>query len=380
MQSNQVDQVLTSLGPTPDNMTERVVGIHRLIASRYPQVARVAIAIYDPATDLLKTFASSNLNGQVLAGHEAKLGQVPSLAALANARQSRLVRDIGESLQAPTTHTRWLKEQDYRSSYTVPIYQGEVLAAFLFFDAHAVDAFDGESMRFLESFADLIAQLYLLQLRLMRSLVGTVKIASGLARIRDLETGWHLERMSKYARLMARALAGKYALPDEFVEYVHLFAPLHDIGKVGIPDSVLLKPGPLDAAEWQVMRRHVEIGESLIDQIVVDMGLNEGLAVRVMRNIVAGHHERGDGTGYPRGLMMDEIALEARIVAVADVYDALANQRPYKAAWAEQDIIVELRRESGAGRLDGDCVEALIAADAERRQIQAQFAETPLAD
>ena len=364
------------LSPSPRSLTERIESVHAVIASRYPGLDRVAIAIYDSATDLLKTFASSTKDAPPLLGHEARLQDVPSLLALAASRQSRLVRDIDQTFAADTVHTRWLKERRFRSSYTVPVYQGDALAAFLFFDSRQVDCFDAESTQFLDVFADLIAQLYLLQLRVVRSLVGTVHVASGLARVRDVETGQHLERMAAYARLMARALAADYGLPDEFVEYVHLFAPLHDIGKVGIPDRVLLKPDRLNDEEWAIMRRHVEIGEGLIDQIVADLGLSDGLALQVMRNVVAGHHERGDGSGYPRGLLMADIALEARIVAVADVYDALANQRPYKPAWNEADIVAELHREVTAGRLDEACVAALLAASAEREEIKQHFADS----
>lgn len=224
-------------------------------------------------------------------------------------------------------------------------------------------------------FANLISQLYLLQLQVVHSLVGTVNLASGLARIRDLETGQHLERMAAYSQLMARSLALQDGLDDEFVEYVHLFAPLHDIGKVGIPDKVLLKPGKLDAEEWVTMRRHVEIGESIISQMALEMNLGSSLATEVMRNIVAGHHERGDGSGYPRGLHMLDIPLEARIVAVADVYDALSNRRPYKEPWTEEAIAAELSKEVVLGRLDSRCVHALMSAVAERRAIQVRLAD-----
>jgi len=202
-----------------------------------------------------------------------------------------------------------------------------------------------------------------------------VHVASGLARIRDLETGQHLERMAAYSQLMARKLACAHALSDEFIEYVFLFAPLHDIGKVGIPDSILLKPGRLDTVEMATMRRHVEIGETIVDQMGQDLSMGNGLAFKVMRNIVAAHHERGDGSGYPRGLLMNDIPLEARIVAVADVYDALSNQRPYKKAWTEAEITAELDRETASGRLDAECVQTLMAARDERMTIHREHAD-----
>ena len=181
--------------------------------------------------------------------------------------------------------------------------------------------------------------------------------------------------MAHYSRLMARALAPRFGFADEFVEDVFLFAPLHDIGKVGVPDRILHKADRLDADEWLLMQRHVEIGERIIDTIAACSGHDDGAALRTMRNIVAGHHERLDGSGYPRGLSGDAIALEARIVAVADVFDALSSRRPYKPAWADEAVWREMSAQAAAQRLDADCVGALHAAAAERRDIARRFAE-----
>lgn len=360
------------------DLTHQLQSIHGLVRARYPFVERIALALYEPATDLLKTFVSSNTDQVALKRYETTLASVPSLQALAQARQSRIVEDIPDAFATSgSAHTAWLAQQGYRASYTTPIYQGDQLAAFLFFDSKQTGVFTPEIGAFLTTFSDLIAQLFLLERKVVDGMIGTVQVAVGLARIRDLETGQHLERMAQYSRLMARALADRFDLNDEFIEYVYLFAPLHDIGKVGIPDHILLKPGRLDAEEWAVMQRHVEIGEGIIDKMGERMGLAQSLPSRVMRNIVATHHERGDGSGYPRGLKMADIPVEGRIVAVADVYDALSNRRPYKQPWTEAEIAAEMAREVAAGRLDGECVAVLMAAQAERQAIQARFADQP---
>ena len=363
------------LGPVAHSLSEQLRAVHGLISARYPFIDRVAVVLYDPATDLLKTFVSSNKDDTMLKQYEVPLADVPSLAELARTRQRRLVGDIAETFRANSQHTTWLKAQDYRSSYTTPVFQDGALAAFLFYDSKQVQAFDEGAAEFLDIFSDLIAQLYLLQKRLAHGLVGTIQVAVDLARIRDFETGQHLERIAYYSRIMARALANKPGLTDEYIEYVQLFAPLHDIGKVGIPDHILLKPGRLDAQEYEVMKRHVTIGEGIIERIGHDMGIHESLPSRIMRNIVATHHERGDGSGYPRGLTMADIPIEGRIVAVADVYDALTNRRAYKESWDEEAVAQELAREVAAGQLDGECVAALMDARETRAAIKLRFAD-----
>jgi two-component system, response regulator RpfG len=143
---------------------------------------------------------------------------------------------------------------------------------------------------------------------------------------RDEETGYHLVRMARYSRMIANAIG----LERDEAETIELAAPLHDIGKIGIPDGVLLKPARLNGEEWNTMQRHPAIGHEILKG-------SASKYVRMGALIALGHHERYDGKGYPSGLDGDHIPLCARIVAVADVYDALTSIRPYKKAWSSAD-------------------------------------------
>ena len=178
---------------------------------------------------------------------------------------------------------------------------------------------------------------------------------------RDEETGYHLIRMARYSRLIATALTLE---PDE-AQTVELAAPLHDIGKIGIPDQILLKPGKLDAAEWEIMRRHPVIGHEILKG-------SASKYVRMGALIALGHHERYDGSGYPNGLVGDHIPLCARIVSVADVYDALTSVRPYKKGWSSEQAFEYVTTQAGR-HFDPRMVEAFKGMKKQVLQVQQEW-------
>ncbi len=184
-----------------------------------------------------------------------------------------------------------------------------------------------------------------------------------LSGYRDEETGNHMRRMAHISRLIAQELG----LDRRFCQMLLLAAPMHDIGKVGIPDHILLKPGPLDVAERNIMQTHARIGYDLLKG-----GQSELL--RMGAEISLTHHEKYSGEGYPNGFVGETIPLSGRVVATADVFDALVNRRHYKKAWALEDAIDFMRNESGR-HFDPGCVAALLRRINEVVDIQKEFSE-----
>lgn len=184
------------------------------------------------------------------------------------------------------------------------------------------------------------------------------------AEYKDNETGLHVIRMSHYSRVLALAAGFSEAQAEELLNA----APMHDVGKIGIPDHILLKPGKLTEEEWQVMRRHPRIGADIIGQHSDEL-LQSAWAIALC------HHEKWDGTGYPTGLKGEDIPLMARIAALADVFDALTTERPYKKAWTIEAAVSHIEAHAGS-HFDPGLIEPFRQALPEMLRIREQFADT----
>jgi putative two-component system response regulator len=195
-----------------------------------------------------------------------------------------------------------------------------------------------------------------------------------LAESRDLETGQHLERVQCYSRKLAEALLENAAYTDEvdceFVRLVYQTSPLHDIGKVGIPDCVLLKPGRLSDHEFDIMKSHTLLGAKTLEAALENYPTARFL--QMARDIALAHHERWDGLGYPQRLKGTQIPLSARIVAVADVYDALTSKRVYKGSFTHT-VAREIILGDAGTHFDPDVVDAFLAVESEFLAIRQRF-------
>ncbi len=358
------------------SLAEKFRDVHEEIKTdpRLGAVSRIAIALYDAKTDTLKTFIDSSEGAAPLQHYEAKLHDAAALYECFKTGRSRVVNDLSIYASVPREHARRIRAQGYRSSYTVPIYHNGGLFGFVFFDSYHKQFFQGAITRQLEVYARLVALLVVIELKSIRTVEAAAKTIQEMSHYRDVETGSHLDRMSRFARVIALALSRKFGLSDEYIEFLFQFAPLHDVGKIGIPDAILLKPAKLSRAKFEMMKTHVGKGIKIVDIMVRNFGLESMRHIQVLRNIVAYHHEAWDGSGYPYGLKNSEIPLEARITAVADVFDALTSTRPYKSAWSNEKALRVLQRMAGT-KFDRDCVEALVRSMDRIREIQAQFRE-----
>jgi putative two-component system response regulator len=203
-----------------------------------------------------------------------------------------------------------------------------------------------------------------------------------LADTRDNETGNHIRRTQSYVRAVAEALRGHprfLSLDDEVIALIYKSAPLHDVGKVGIPDVILQKPGKLDAAEWAVMQRHCQYGRDAIVTAEAELGDATNSFLRYAREIAYGHHERWDGNGYPQGLAGEAIPISARLMAVADVYDALVSVRVYKPAFSHERAMEIIAAERGK-QFDPDVADAAIRIAPVLQGIAQRFADPPADD
>lgn len=356
------------------SLNKKLKATHRSINETFAFIVRIAIAIYDPKTKILKTFLHSSGEDNPLDHYQSLLENAPSLQAILEKGHPRVINDLYEYETGEHEHTKRIKEFGYAASYTMPMYNEGVFIGFLFFNSDTKDVFNENVLSHLDLYGHMISLLVINELSSVQTLTAAIKTTGNISHLRDPETGSHLDRMSRYSRIIAESLASKYDLNDAYIEHVFMFAPLHDLGKVGIPDNILLKPGPLSDEEMSIMQTHSHKGREMIDDLLENFALVNFEHVDVLKNIAEFHHEAMNGSGYPHGISGQKIPLEARIVAVADVFDALTSIRSYKEAWSNEKAIETLNELAGEV-LDKDCVNALIENIDKVVEIQEQFAE-----
>ncbi|MCX7193217.1 MAG: HD domain-containing protein [Proteobacteria bacterium] len=273
------------------------------------------------------------------------------------------IDDLGNGVQSALSAR--LAQDGKRSALFVPLKQPGSGDAILVFASSDASAYTPEHVEFLSNIATHVAQILEKTVVMEGLVVAAVEGLAKLAESRDPETGDHLVRMSLYSAILAEEMSQDKAFSERitpaYVRDVFRFAPMHDIGKVGISDDILLKPGRLDAAERTEMERHPVIGGQVLRRSEEQMKSLGHSIFQTGIEIAESHHEKYDGSGYPAGLKGEAIPLAARIIAVADVLDALTSKRPYKDAWPMEKALDTIQKDAGT-HFDPAVVAALFRA------------------
>lgn len=331
--------------------TYEVEKVHRLILRFIPEVSRIACVLWDQSTDNLYTYANSTRTGVPIKAYQFPLSESKSLTELSERGNYRYISNISDRIPAGNRHSDWLLAQGYQTSLTVPMHQGKRFLGLVFFNSNDLDAFDKKTRKELCHYAELIsATVSKIQLPIF--------IFTAALNPHDHETENHLNRVAGYSYLIASRLVAMGVIDDELAANINLFAPMHDLGKVHVPKDILLKDGKLDEREFAHIMRHVENGLKVVQKFE-NLGMFPVSSFTVLKNIVAQHHEKLDGSGYPNGLKEDEISIEGKIVAIADIFDALTSTRSYKPAWSNDSAFAELRKLAKNGKLDARYVTIL---------------------
>lgn len=392
-QQTQINEIISMLNRGKD--TGDIFQKLTMTMKKVINFNRLALSLIDDNEDKIITKLVHS-DRPILLGEGEKVPLLDSsLKDSVDSKKVILINDLNDYLteHKESRNAKLLVDEGMNSSLVLPLIIKDRTRGFLIFASVESDFFGEEHLSFLESVVgqisfsiergELLGELEM-HTRNLEELVKvrthevlkiqktTIFALSSLAEARDLDTGEHLERMRKYSILLAQIskYSGKEkAISNQYLRDLYDSSILHDIGKVGIPDNILLKPGPLTEDEFSLMKKHTNIGYNSLRHASKDLGNNTFL--KMAMDITLYHHECWDGSGYPEGLIKENIPLAARIVAIGDVYDALTSVRPYKSAYTHEESIEIMKKESF--RFDPVLFEIFLQNNSEFNQIRKEF-------
>ena len=339
--------------------------LFKTVSSRL-NIDRVGIAFVDYSRKkFIAEFGFANYDVIKLGpGFEVNFGKT-TLTKILYSKMSFITEDLEEELvkRPNSASLKLLMEEGVQSNLVVPLIMGEAVFGMVFFSSTEKHHFNQEHLRLAEKLiyeiSGMLNRAYFTKVVLSR----ITNSFSELVDKKDNETGDHLQRMVRYSVIIAEGLRvskiENYDVNRKFVLEIERNASAHDIGKVGIPDEILKKPGKLDPDEWKIMKTHAAIGADIFKSLREGLQVFDAEFYRFAEDIARYHHERWDGTGYPEGLEQLEIPLAARIVAIADVFDALTSKRHYKEPFSFERSL-EMIRESAGTHLDPILVDVFL--------------------
>ncbi|WP_168203589.1 HD domain-containing phosphohydrolase [Oceanispirochaeta crateris] len=328
---------------------------------------RVALAFINGDNEITaETFYSNYSNLYLAPGHSEPMKNT-SLGEYTHSGELRYIPDLEEYSDKKlektgfpvSESTRLILKEGIKSSLTIPFFVNDRCVGFLFISSRSKNSFDGISIKHAKHIFTIIKSRIYLEYIIQDIIARISQSFVTLMDKKDNETSSHIKRVSHYSAIIGRAVARKSdVLTPKDIREIYSYAPLHDIGKIGIPDSILLKPGSLTKDQFEIMNTHVTIGEEVIEAISQNISSYFPIPVLATAiDIIRGHHEKYDGSGYPRGLKGKEIPIAGRIVAIADVFDALTSKRPYKEAYSIEESL-EIMTKKMTGHFDSDLLES----------------------
>lgn len=354
-------------------ISDEVDMIHQQLVEIMPGLSRISVALYEEESGVLHTFLQSSGFDGLLKHYAFPITQSPSLQALAKRGEYRVIDDLS-SQSTQSFHSKSILAAGFQSSFTQPLFLGKDLLGFIFFDSNEKSFFEEPVIKQLSVYIRLIEAILVMDVLPVRTLMGMLNSARHVTALKDEETGKHITRVASYVEIIASELSKTHAISDEEIEYMRLYAPLHDIGKISVPDEVMLKTAPFNTDDYEIMKLHVVQGIKIIKQMLNDFGFSHVHHTDMLINIIQHHHEHWDGNGYPKGLVATEIPIEGRIMAVADVFDALSSNRVYRAPYSLDYSLDYIKKRRGL-QFDPECVDALIAAEQKVRKTFKNFKE-----
>ena len=304
-----------------------------------------------------------------------------SLGKIIQSGMPRIINDLEEYVAGKPLkdYNKTILDGGIRSSITFPLKVSDRPVGIIFFSSKYKNVYKKEHLRFLNTLANSISLSLDKNIFTGELLYSTILALAKLAEFRDHDTGDHLQRMKTYSEAIAEFLAAgslyKESITPDFLDELGKFSPLHDIGKVGIRDGILLKPGKLTHEEFEAMKLHTLYGSDVLKTAESYISKSGRSLFRTGIEVVESHHEKWDGSGYPHGKKAEDIPLSARIVALADVFDALTTKRPYKPAFSF-DASVDIIREGSAKHFDPEIVRIFLE---NRDKIEAIYKSFPVA-
>jgi len=343
-------------------ITEDLFELHAELKKQWPCLLKIAVALFDDKTGQLHTFVKSSVDADELYNVDIALSEVPLLEEISQNGEPRLIQDLNvlssgdQTLPLPFIQS---SVSHFNSSYIEPFYLGETLLGFVFYDATKIDYFSEALVAQLKLNTRLIESLITAEILPIKFLLGLVDTTREIVHIRDSDTGKHIMRVSTYLEVMAIELADEFGFSDEQLKYLWYYAPLHDIGKLAIPDCILLKPDRLTVEEIEIMKSHVTEGIRILEMITKNFYFQNLSHFDLLRDLISSHHECWNGSGYPLGLKGEDIPPAGRIMAIADVFDALVMDRVYRAGVPINEVFDFLESKKGT-LFDPKCVDAFI--------------------